>query len=106
MNIAIIGSCGYIGTLFYNKLHNKEGVVLTCYDIQEVDVYPNHIKKRASEISAEEISTFDVIIYLAGISRKTDCEKEDYSIVYDANVTELEEFVKKTTPKQHGIGIV
>ena len=100
MNIAIIGSCGYIGTLFYNKLHNKEGVVLTCYDIQEVDVYPNHIKKRASEISAEEISTFDVIIYLAGISRKTDCEKEDYSIVYDANVTELEEFVKKTTPKQ------
>jgi nucleoside-diphosphate-sugar epimerase/2-polyprenyl-3-methyl-5-hydroxy-6-metoxy-1,4-benzoquinol methylase len=100
MKIAIIGSCGYVGSLIYTELIKENNIDLVCYDIQDLDIFPVHIKKKASEITIEEINTFDIVLYLAGISRKTDCEKEDFTRVCEVNINEIEEFVKKTTNKQ------
>ena len=100
MKVAIIGACGYIGSLFYNKLHKRNDIELYCYDIVDHDVFPPHSKKRASEIPLEEIASFNVILFLAGMASKADCEKEDYSEVYRSNVVEIEEFVKKTNSNQ------
>ena len=41
-----------------------------------------------------------MILFLAGMASKADCEKEDYSEVYRSNVVEIEEFVKKKRLKQ------
>jgi nucleoside-diphosphate-sugar epimerase/2-polyprenyl-3-methyl-5-hydroxy-6-metoxy-1,4-benzoquinol methylase len=100
MKIAIIGACGYIGSLIYTDLIKEQNIDLVCYDIQDLDIFPVHIKKKASEISIEEINTFDIVLYLAGISRKIDCEKEDFTKVCEVNVNEIEEFIKKATNKQ------
>jgi len=100
MKVAIIGSAGYIGSLFYVKLIQRKDIELTCYDMVDSDIFPPHIKKKASEISKEEIVSFDVILYLAGLPSKADCEKEDYTAVYKMNVTEIEEFMSKTTREQ------
>ena len=100
MKVAIIGSCGYVGSMVYDFLSTDSRYNLVCYDIAPVDVYPPHIKTRASNIEYEHIQTFDIVIYLAGLSRKEDCESISYDIAYDMNVTEPHKLAKQLSLNQ------
>jgi nucleoside-diphosphate-sugar epimerase/2-polyprenyl-3-methyl-5-hydroxy-6-metoxy-1,4-benzoquinol methylase len=86
IQIALIGSCGYVGTMIYDYFQGKDGIQIDCYDIATADVYPPHFVKNVKELTQEDVSRYDVFIYVAGLSRKEDCEKSDYVDVYKANV--------------------
>lgn len=47
MKIAIIGACGYVGSLIYTELIKENNIDLVCYDIQDLDIFPVHIKKKS-----------------------------------------------------------
>jgi nucleoside-diphosphate-sugar epimerase len=96
MKVVLVGSCGYVGSMVYDHLVSA-GTNLTCYDIAPDDIYPPHIRKKASELSVEEVSGFDVILYLAGIVRKEDCERRSLDEVIAINVTDLQTLVAKCT---------
>jgi nucleoside-diphosphate-sugar epimerase/2-polyprenyl-3-methyl-5-hydroxy-6-metoxy-1,4-benzoquinol methylase len=100
MKVALIGSCGYVGSMVYQYFSKNTNIVLTCYDSAPIDVYPPHIKTRASNIEYKDIQTFDVVIYLAGLSRKEDCESISYDIAYDMNVSEPYELAKQLSSNQ------
>lgn len=85
--IAILGSCGYVGTMVFDGL--KDFYEIDCYDIADSDVYPAHIKKSSTELTQEEIDSYDIFIYVAGLSRKEDCEKSDWKTVYERNVLDV-----------------
>ena len=85
--IAIIGSCGYVGTILYDAF--KDLYNIDCYDIADSDVYPAHSKKSSTELTQEEINCYDIFIYVAGLSRKEDCEKSDWQTVYQRNVLDV-----------------
>ena len=96
--ICIVGACGYIGSMFYKA--NSSLYDITCYDRSDEDIYPPHSIKRASEISTQEIQLYNVIIFLAGITRKIFCENEEFDSVYDMNVRECISIVKKMNNSQ------
>ena len=100
MKIALIGSCGYVGSMIYDYLVKNTKYYITCYDSADEDIYPNHIKILGSDISQEDVQSFDVVIYLAGLSRKEDCESLPYDRVYKMNVIEPCEFAKKMNTTQ------
>ncbi len=88
IQIALIGSCGYVGTMIYDFFQGKEGIHIDCFDIANSDVYPPHCVKNATEFTKDEVSHYDIFIYVAGLSRKEDCEKSNYADVYKMNVEE------------------
>ncbi len=89
VQIALIGSSGYVGAMVYDYFKDKSDYNIDCYDIAVADVYPPHFVKNATELTQEEVQKYDVIIYIAGLSRKEDCERSDYSDVYRMNVEEV-----------------
>lgn len=100
MKIAIIGSCGYVGSMVYDYLSSHPEYVITCYDSTSSDIYPPHNKVLSSSITQDDIQTFDIVIYLAGLSRKEDCELISYDRVHSMNVTEAYELAKKMSKSQ------
>jgi nucleoside-diphosphate-sugar epimerase/2-polyprenyl-3-methyl-5-hydroxy-6-metoxy-1,4-benzoquinol methylase len=100
MQVAIIGACGYVGSMIYDLLSKNSQFQITCFDSADSDVYPDHIQKKASAISTSELTKFEVVIYLAGLSRKEDCEAIAYSRVHDMNVTEALSVANKLTQSQ------
>ena len=94
MRIAIVGACGYIGSMLHDDLMYHE---IECFDTANPTMYPPHKQIKASEI---DIKGFDIILYFAGISRKAECERMDYPTLYDANVSELVKLVEKLDDSQ------
>jgi nucleoside-diphosphate-sugar epimerase len=95
MKVALIGSCGYVGSMLYRdmgKIHDVK-----CFDIADPPAYPPHEQVTSSKI---DISGFDVILYFAGISSKADCELEPYDSLYHKCVTELLSVVEKMNDTQ------
>lgn len=95
MKIAIIGSCGYVGSMLYDDLKSIHEV--ECFDIADSLVYPPHHQVKASDI---DVKGFDTILYFAGVSRKADCERMDYPTLYDTIVNELVKLVEKLDDRQ------
>lgn len=98
VKVAIIGSCGYVGAMLYEFLKDKYNV--SCYDIADLDVYPNHIQKSSTELTQDEIDLYDVFIYVAGLSRKEDCEKSEFDFVLQKNVSEALAIPSKMSNRQ------
>jgi nucleoside-diphosphate-sugar epimerase len=88
VKIAIIGACGYVGTMIYDYLKLQPFIDIDCYDILDSDIYPPHIVKSSTDFTVDDIIAYDIFLYVAGLSRKEDCEKSPYDIVYQKNVTE------------------
>lgn len=95
MKIAIVGACGYIGSMLYDDLSALHDV--ECFDIASAPEYPPHRQTKASDV---DVTGFDLVLYFAGISRKADCERMDYPTLYDTTVTELVKLVEKLDDKQ------
>lgn len=95
MKIAIIGACGYIGSMLYDDLSASHDV--ECFDTADPSAYPAHHQLKGSEINTKG---FDIILYFAGVSRKIDCERTEYPALYDATATELVTLVKKLDDTQ------
>jgi nucleoside-diphosphate-sugar epimerase/2-polyprenyl-3-methyl-5-hydroxy-6-metoxy-1,4-benzoquinol methylase len=100
MQVAIIGACGYVGSMIYDLLSKNSQFQISCFDLADSDVYPSHTQTKASAISTSELTKFEVVIYLAGLSRKEDCEAIAYSRVHDTNVTEALSVANKLTKSQ------
>ena len=85
MKIAIIGSAGYIGSYLYTYL----STIYKCtgYDIRD-SLYTS-IKLRGKDISIEEITDYDIIIYLAGLSGRILCNEQTEEGVYNENVVDI-----------------
>jgi nucleoside-diphosphate-sugar epimerase len=86
--VALIGCCGYVGTMLYDYLITNTDLILRCYGKTSADIYPPHTSILASEITSEEIQLFDVVIYLAGLTGPEDCQACSYDKVYAMNVEE------------------
>ena len=99
-NIALIGCCGYVGTMIYDYLLTNPNVIISCYGTTLQNIYPPHITTLASEITPEVISKFDVVIYLAGLSGPQICQSLLYDKVYNINVTEPLLLASKMNKKQ------
>jgi nucleoside-diphosphate-sugar epimerase/2-polyprenyl-3-methyl-5-hydroxy-6-metoxy-1,4-benzoquinol methylase len=95
MKIAIIGACGYIGSMLYDDLKMEHEV--ECFDKTDTLAYPLHRQIKANEI---DVRGFDIVLYFAGLSRKGDCDRMEYKEVYDRGVTELVKLVEKLDDTQ------
>jgi len=96
MKVILIGACGYIGSMLYDDL--VDSYDLTCVDTLDSTAHPPHIQSTGSDV---DISTYDIILYFAaGLSRKIDCEIEDRQRLYESNVVDLVNLVKKMNDQQ------
>lgn len=84
--VAILGACGYVGTMLYDFLKDKYEI--DCFDIADSDIYPPHQQKSSTDFTKEEVEKYDVFLYVAGLSRKEDCEKSNETFVFKKNVVE------------------
>lgn len=100
MKVLLVGSCGYVGSMIYDNLSKDLKFDIVCIDPSDEDIYPKHIQKKAHELSCEEISVYNTIIWVAGLSRKEDNESISKELLYKLNVEEFELFVKKMLPEQ------
>jgi nucleoside-diphosphate-sugar epimerase len=92
MHVVIVGACGYVGSIVYEHLI-QQNIRITCYDITDPDVYPPHIQKKSSDITASELSDVDVVLYFAGIVRREDCDRRPLDSVMSINVAQLTSLV-------------
>lgn len=90
MKILIVGSEGYIGSFLNNRYKNL-------YDIKCIDI---KINKYGREITEEEIKEQDIIIYLAGLSGRKQCEDKTKEEVYFENVLDILNIIQKMNDKQ------
>lgn len=95
--IAIIGGAGYIGSFLHKELL-KAGFDITSYDI--IKTYDHIIQFRGKDIPYNEIRTFSVIIYLAGLSGRFSCSSVSFEKVYQENVEDIMEVGKKMNSNQ------
>jgi len=96
MKILIIGSSGYIGSYLSKHL-------ASLYYVQGCDIKATqftHIQKNGRELTLEELTPFDVIIYLAGFSGRAMCDLYDFSRSYEENVVDIRTVAQKLTTKQ------
>ena len=69
MNIAIIGSSGYIGSYLYDLISQQ-------YTVKGYDIKPStrtDIVIKGGDISEETLRLHDIIIYLGGLSGRKQC---------------------------------
>jgi nucleoside-diphosphate-sugar epimerase len=95
-HILIIGCAGYIGSYLMNLL-SKTHDVKGC-DIRESEFTTFH--KEGRNLTVEELSTFDIIIYLAGFSGRNMCLGYDFSRSYEENVVDIRTVAQKLTSTQ------
>lgn len=84
--IAIIGGAGYIGSFLYQEL-SKAGFLVTAYDI--IKPFDHIMQCRGKDISEEEIQTYDVVIYLAGLSGRASCNGVSTEHVFQENIEDI-----------------
>lgn len=93
--IIIIGSSGYIGSYLYQNLLKNNEYNIIGYDIKP-SLYTNYIKKGCDV----DVTDADIVIYLAGISRRLLCENDSWENIYNNNIIDIMEVGKKMTEKQ------
>ncbi len=98
--ILLIGSNGYIGTLFYKNFHNQYDI--TCVDACWFNPPPkdtNIINTDFNLLSKSFVQEFDIVILLAGHSSVKMCEGE-FSNAFNNNVTNFINLLTKINSKQ------
>jgi nucleoside-diphosphate-sugar epimerase/SAM-dependent methyltransferase len=90
MNIAVIGSRGYIGSKILDVLSIDHNV--TGYDIL------NSEEERGCNI--KNIHSYDVVIYMCGLASRQECENEIFEKVVKMNVTDICSVAKKMKSSQ------
>lgn len=96
MNIGIIGSSGYIGSYLYDLLSQH-------YDVKGYDIQPStraDVVIRGGDITADDLAAHDVIIYLAGLSGRVQCNAHTVAEVLKENVEDICSVAHKLSAKQ------
>ena len=91
MKIGIVGAAGYIGQFLFNKLsvYYSDTHQLVGYDCRHCDSNTSIKHIRGSNISIDELKTFDIIMYFAGLSGRSQCNSVDWNIVYNENINDV-----------------
>jgi len=95
MNIAIIGSSGYIGSYLYDLISQQ-------YIVKGYDIKPStrtDIVIKGGDISEETLRLHDIIIYLGGLSGRKQCCKNPEKVMKE-NVDDFCSIAEKLTSKQ------
>jgi nucleoside-diphosphate-sugar epimerase/SAM-dependent methyltransferase len=92
LHIAVIGSSGYIGSRLVHYLQTEKN-----WSIVEFD---RHVPGSASyEITAKDLHTFQVVIYLGGLTSHEACQKHPNDVERE-NVDDIYKLVKRMLPTQ------
>lgn len=91
VNIALVGSGGYVGSIIYNFLKLKKTNIITCFDKKTNNIL---------NLTKIEINKYDIIIYMAGVCKKKDIEQLNYKEIHDININELLYIVKNMNDTQ------
>lgn len=96
MKLAIIGGGGYIGSFLHKELSTQ-------YDVRVFDIVPtfSHVHQvRGADIATEVLQTFDVVIYLAGLSGRASCLQVSEKEVFEENIEDLLTLGRRLLPSQ------
>jgi nucleoside-diphosphate-sugar epimerase/2-polyprenyl-3-methyl-5-hydroxy-6-metoxy-1,4-benzoquinol methylase len=93
MKIAIIGSSGYIGSFLYKNLSKL-------YDVSGYDIKKSDFCDFISYGRNINISSYDVIIYLAGLSGRVSCNNNTWGNIYFENIEDILTITKKLSSNQ------
>jgi len=77
----LIGHKGYIGAFLYDKLLTTLGISINGYDIKD------GIESRGEEI--RDIHTYDIVIYLAGLSGRKQCFQQPETHKFNENIMDI-----------------
>lgn len=91
MRVLIPGGCGYLGTQLSVHLVAKGWEVF----IIDPEWFGNYLPDNENIHLVEDIPAVDAIVYLAGLTNDSQCEKHSEK-AFDTNVVLFEEFVEKT----------
>ena len=94
--VLIIGSAGYIGSHLLTQLAVE-------HDVRGCDTRPSdftNLHKSGRELTVDELSNFDVVIYLAGFSGREMCAPYDFSRSYEENVVDIRTVAQKLRTSQ------
>lgn len=91
--IAIIGASGYIGSRLYDHFSRTRGWRAIGYDRQAA-TNENVTRLAAAEISTEMLATFDIVVYLGGLSGRAACD-ENPSSVHEENVEDIRRIAQR-----------
>jgi nucleoside-diphosphate-sugar epimerase len=92
MKIAIIG-IGYVGSILYDAFSYEDITVFS----RTVPVFEckKFIQTDFKEITKDQLEGFDVVIFLAGLTRKGLCNSESLDYVFNENVTAVVDLARK-----------
>lgn len=93
MRICIIGGSGYIGSYLTSKLSLDNTV-----DV--FDIKSTVVNLKGGDIPDTVIQDYDIIIYLAGLSTRVACIKNDKDVIFVENVEDIMAVGKKMLPTQ------
>jgi len=82
MRVLIIGNQGYIGSFLFRELSKNANLVVLGYDKKTMSEPLEHA-------SIEDISTADIVIYLAGLSGRLQCLNQPESRKFNENVVDI-----------------
>lgn len=88
MHVALLGGGGYIGTYLHHHL-GRQGFKVHTYDPNPHPSLQPLTAIRASDIPVDELQTYDVVIFLAGLSGRASCDKVSEAMVIQENVEEI-----------------
>jgi len=91
MKIAIVGGSGYIGSFLYTELIKQHDIYIDKYDIK----LSPRMKGRDLDVSK-----YNVVIYLAGLTGRASCAQEIWGNIYNENVTDIIQLGRKMNKDQ------
>lgn len=116
MRMAIIGGMGHVGQLLIDYWKVKNLDVISTWQIHIYDTHAEELRyrKHGGEIAVDEIRSYDIVLYLGGISRnQAEWRYKNYKnkslsgddtalddLVYLQNVKDLDEVLHKMTKDQ------
>lgn len=98
MNIAIVGSSGYIAGFIIERL-KKENIVESILKIDQTDTADAYLNlSEAEKFDYSVLDNIDFVIFTAAISGPDKCA-EEYDFCWNINVTGTSYFIEKATEK-------
>jgi nucleoside-diphosphate-sugar epimerase/2-polyprenyl-3-methyl-5-hydroxy-6-metoxy-1,4-benzoquinol methylase len=99
--ISIIGSQGYIGSFLAKNLR-KENYIVKGFDKSKYkyNKHEDEITKDAAEITYKDLENSNIVIYLAGLTGRKDCENVEKSVIYKENIENIINIAKKLNQNQ------
>ncbi|CAF4185206.1 unnamed protein product, partial [Adineta steineri] len=92
MNVAIIGSSGYIGSRLLSYLQEKENWKVVGYDRTFSD-------QASHEILTKDLQKFQVVVYLGGLTDHTTCQNHP-DLAEQENVQDIYYLARRMLPSQ------